>query len=231
MKALEAAVAPQLDAGLSDEEVVKRVLAGETELFEIIMRRHNQRLFRVARSVLRNDDEAEVVMQDAYVSAYLHLDQFAERARFSTWLTRIAYHESLARLRRNKRFVALDTFAESQLEYDPMMVSPERNPEQRVLDKELQSVLEDSLDALPDNYRSVFALREIEGLDTAETAECLGISPESVKVRLFRARRLLRHMIYDRSAGAIHGAYHFNLIRCDRVVEAVLRRIREGRVS
>lgn len=231
MEALESVLTLRLDQGLSDEDVVGRVLAGETELYEIIMRRYNQRLFRVARSVLRDDNEAELVMQDAYVSAYLHLEQFAGKARFSTWLTRIAFHEALAHLRRGKRFVDLDSLAESPRGHEPMMVSRERDPEQKVFDQELKSVLEDSLDALPENYRSVFTLREIEGLDTAETAECLGISPESVKVRLHRARGLLRRQLYDRSGGVIREAYPFHLVRCDRVVEAVLRRIREGRVS
>ncbi len=220
-----------MDQGLPDEDVVRRVLAGETELYEIIMRRYNQRLFRVARSVLHNDEEAEIVMQDAYVSAYLHLDQFAERSRFSTWLTRIAFHEALAHLRRGKRFVDLDSIIESPREHELMTASRDRSPEQKVFDQELKSVLEISLDALPEHYRSVFVLREVEGLDTAETSECLGISQESVKVRLHRARSLLRRQLYNRSDGVIRNAYQFNLVRCDRVVEAVLLRIRAGRVS
>ncbi len=231
MNAVQSAPNPGSDLALSDQEVVDRVLAGETELYEIIMRRYNQRLFRVARAVLRNDDEAEQVMQDAYVSAYMHLAQFEGRARFSTWLTRIAFHEALARLRRARHFVDLDSIAASPREQETLMISPERNPEQKVYDQELKSVLEHSLDALPEHYRSVFALREIEGLDTAETSECLGISQESVKVRLHRARGLLRRHLYDQSGGVIRDAYQFHLVRCNRVVEAVLRRIRDGRVS
>ena len=214
------------DQRLPDEEVVSRVLSGETELYEILMRRYNQRLFRVTRSILRNDDEAEQVMQDAYVSAYIHLDQFAGRARFSTWLTKIAVYEALARLRRAKRFVDIDSISESSGEHERML-SPERSPEQTVFNRELKTVLETAIDSLPEIYRSVFVLREIEGLDTAEASECLDISEESVKVRLHRARGLLRKQLYAQSSGVVNEAFQFHLSRCDRVVEGVFRRIRE----
>ena len=219
---------PRVDQRLPDEEVVVRVLAGETELYEILIRRHNQRLFRVARSIVRNDDEAELIMQDAYVSAYMHLNQFEGRASFSTWLTKIAVHEAFARLRQRKRLVDLDTIAESPGGQEHMMVSRERDPEQKLLDRELKGLLETAIDALPEIYRSVFVLREIEGLGIAETADCLGISQESVKVRLHRARGLMRRQLYARSRGVVTEAYQFHLVRCDRVVEAVFKRIREG---
>ncbi len=219
-------MSPRLQPGqlMSDEEVVGRVLAGETELYEILMRRYNQRLFRVTRAILKNDDEAEVVMQDAYVSAYVHLDQFAGRARFSTWLTKIAVHESLARVRRARRFVDIDSVSELSGEQE-RMVSPEHSPEQAVFDRELRTALETAIDTLPEIYRSVFVMREIEGLDTAETSECLDITEESVKVRLHRARGILRQQLYAQSGGVVKEAFQFHLSRCDRVVEAVFRRI------
>ncbi len=216
-----------LDLRLSDEEVIARVLAGEIELYEIIMRRYNQRMFRITRSVLRNDDEAEQAMQDAYVSAYLHLHQFAQQARFSTWLAKITLHEALARLRRRKRFVDLDTLTEMPGKYE-MITTKEGSPEQKVFDRELRSVLESAVDALPELYRTVFVLREIEGLDTADTAACLGISLETAKVRLHRARALLRRELYTRSGAVVQEAFQFHLSRCDRVVEGTLRRIREA---
>src|SRR5579864_3099938 len=137
---------------LSDEEVVTRVLAGETGMFEIVMRRHNQRLYRVARAILRNDGEAEDVMQDAYVRAYEHLGQFAGRARFSTWLTRIAVHEALARERKRGRYQALEPSV--GMGRDPMdtFASMTPNPEQQASRSELCGLLEQAAERLPDGY-------------------------------------------------------------------------------
>jgi RNA polymerase sigma-70 factor, ECF subfamily len=145
---------------LSDEEVVARVLAGETAMFEIVMRRHNQRLYRVARAILRNDGEAEDVMQDAYVRAYEHLDQFAGKAKFSTWLTRIAVHEALARQRRGNRYQELEPMSER--EGDPMdrFASLAPDPEQQASNSEVRRLLEDAVEKLPDAYRTIFILRK-----------------------------------------------------------------------
>src|SRR3954464_3602184 len=126
---------------LSDEEVVARVLTGETSMFEIVMRRHNQRLYRIARAILRNDGEAEDVMQDAYVRAYEHLDQFAGRAKFSTWLTRIAVHEALARLRPRNRIAALESIIENTGE-TMTFASHAPNPEQEAVEAQNRSLLE-----------------------------------------------------------------------------------------
>ena len=148
---------------LSDEEVVTRVLAGETGLFEIVMRRHNQRLYRVARAILRNDGEAEDVMQDAYVRAYEHLDQFAGRAKFSTWLTRIAVHEALARQQRRNRYQQLEPTSER--EGDPMdrFASLALNPEQQASNSEVRRLLEEAVEKLPDAYRTIFMLCKEHG--------------------------------------------------------------------
>lgn len=208
---------------LADEEIVARVLGGEKALFEILMRRHNQRLFRVALGVLGNDGEAEDVMQDAYVRAYSHLGQFSGAARFSTWLTRIAVYEALARARRRRRVVEIDAMPDSSKE--TLTTSAERNPEERAIDRDLRSVLEAAVEHLPELYRPVVVLRDVEGLSTAETADCLGLSESLVKVRLHRGRALLRRDLTARSQGALAGAFPFHLSRCDRVVAAVLRRI------
>jgi len=213
------------EPSIPDSEVVKRVLAGETELFEILMRRHNQRLYRTARAILGDDAEAELVMQDAHFQAYTHLAQFAEKAKYSTWLTKIAVHEALSRLRRRGRFVDLDSLAESE-RGKAMLVSQARTPEQKVLNSELKNMLEAAVENLPEHYRSVLVMRDVEGLDTSETSECLGISEESVKVRLHRARALMRKQLYARARVTGQELFSFHKIRCDRVVAAVFERIR-----
>ena len=209
---------------MSDEEVVRRVRAGETALFEVIMRRYNQRLFRVTRSILGNDGEAEDVTQDAYVRAYMHLDQFEGRAQFSTWLTKIAVHEALARLRARRRLVDIDAPSGS-VEDGMNLESKAPSPEQEVLNHTIRIVLETAVDRLPETYRSVFMLREVEGMSTAETADCLDLSEEAVKVRLHRARSLLRKQIYAQTGAATVGAFQFLGARCDLMVSTVLGRI------
>ena len=212
---------------LSDEEVVARVLAGETAMFEIIMRRHNQRLYRVARAILRNDTEAEDVMQDAYVRAYEHLDQFAGRAKFSTWLTRIAVHEALARQHRANRYQELEPMSER--EGDPMdrLASLAPDPEQQAAGSEIRRLLEEEVEKLPDTYRAIFMLRDIEELDTSEAAEILEITEENVKVRLHRARAMLRKSLYARAGMERKEAFSFHAVRCDRVVKNVFERIQK----
>lgn len=210
---------------MTDEEVIGRVRAGDTALFEVIMRRYNQRLFRVTRSILGDDDEAQDVTQEAYVRAYMHLDQFEGRAQFSTWLTKIAVHEALARLRARKRLVDIDGMSASA--EDAMnLESKTPSPEQDVLNKTIRIVVETAVDGLPETYRSVFMLREVEGLSTSETADCLDLTEETVKVRLHRARSLLRKRIYTQTGAATAGAFQFLGARCDRLVSKVLERIR-----
>jgi len=212
---------------LSDEEVVTRVLAGETGMFEIIMRRHNQLLYRVARAILRNDGEAEDVMQDAYVRAYEHLGQFAAKAKFSTWLTRIAVHEALSRQRRGNRYQELEPMSER--EGDPMdrFASMAPNPEQQTSNTEVRRLLEDAVEKLPDAYRTVFMLREVEEMSTTDAAEALEITEENVKVRLHRARALLRKSLYARAGMERKEVFNFHAVRCDRVVKNVFERIQK----
>src|SRR5947209_13641490 len=178
---------------LSDSDVVDRVRNGEVALYELLMRRYNQRLYRVIRSVIPNGDEAEDVLQDAWVRAYEHLSQFEGRASFATWVTKIAYYEALARARKAKRTVALED------ENGEIMVSHSETPEQQAIRGELQTVLQAAMDGLPETYRSVFMLREVEQLSTAETAESLGLSEEAVKTRLHRSRAMLRRDVETRA--------------------------------
>jgi RNA polymerase sigma-70 factor (ECF subfamily) len=203
----------------TDEEIVARVLAGDVRLFELLMRRHNQRLYRTARAILRDTNEAEDVMQDAYVRAYEHLAEFEGRARFSTWLTRIAANEAMARARRRKRFDSLE-------QQESFMSTPSGpNPEQQASDMEMRSVLETAIENLPDDFRSVFVLRAVEGMSGAEVAESLGIQEETVKTRLHRARGRLQEMLVAAIEPALPSVYEFHARRCDRVVEAVFRRL------
>jgi RNA polymerase sigma-70 factor (ECF subfamily) len=211
--------------GASDEELVRRVTAGETVLFEILMRRYNQRLFRVARAILRDEAEAEDVMQQAYVNAYAHLGQFAERARFGTWLTRIAVHEALGRLRRRGRLEEADAFPDWEDRTMHRIGAAERNPEQQAVGREMRAILEAAFEAIPEIYRTVFMLREVEGLSTADAAECLALSEDAVRTRLFRARALLRQELFDRAGLVSAELFPLHLSRCDRVVAAVLARL------
>jgi RNA polymerase sigma-70 factor (ECF subfamily) len=205
---------------LSDEDLVDRIRAGDTSLFELLMRRHNQRLYRVARSILRDDAEVEDVLQEAYVRAFAHLDQFVGRSRFATWLTRIAVHEALHRCRRRRRFAAFDTVAD-------VVESAAPGPEASTFHGELRQVLETSIDHIPEHFRTVFVLREVEGLSTEETAACLSIPQETVKTRLHRARQQLRDQLDRALDSALHDAFGFGHERCDRLVAAVLERIAE----
>lgn len=209
--------------GLSDGEVVAQVLEGRTALFEILMRRYNERLYRAARAIVRDEREAEDVVQHAYVNAYAHLDQFAGRAAFSTWLTRIAVHEALARVRRQGRYEPFDD-ERASVEASVLPV-PDDDPERRTLTGELRVLLESAIDGLPDGAREVFVLRDVEGLSTADVAASLDVSEDVVKTRLSRARAALRQTLLARTGGAAPDAFRFHRHRCDRVVAEVLGRI------
>jgi RNA polymerase sigma-70 factor (ECF subfamily) len=227
-------------SALTDEQVVERVLGGETALFEVLMRRHNQRLFRVARSIVRDSAEAEDVMQEAYVRAFAQLAQFEGRATWATWLTRIAVNEALARVRRRGRFVNTDIDGLEDRSMEPRdrdrdrpvtrasaarSQLPEPGPEDLASAREMVAFLERAVDALPDIYRTVFVLREVEGLSTADTAASLEISEELVKVRLHRARGELRRTLESSMGRVQRDLFGFHLTRCDRVVERVMSRI------
>ena len=207
--------------GEQDEEVVRRVVAGDVTLFEILMRRHNQRVARAVRAILGADDEVEDVMQQAYLNAFEHLDQFGNEARFVTWLTRIAVNEALARRRKRGRF-----FQDSDDEMTiASLESVVPNPEEQAAGSELRQVMEREVEALPDAFRAVVVLRDVEGLSTAETAASLGISEDLVKTRLHRARTMLRDNLYRRAGVTLQSIFAFGNARCDRVVAGVMARI------
>jgi RNA polymerase sigma-70 factor (ECF subfamily) len=211
----------------TDEDLAGRAQAGDRTAFELLMRRNNRRVYRTIRSVLRDGAEVEDAMQEAYVSAFTHLDQFHGAARWSTWLCRIAYNEALARVRRRKRFVSIEAEAnnEGRMKDKDAPRTPAPDPERAVADRELARVLEGAIDRLPDIYRAVLMLRQIDGLGVAETAAVLEVAEEVVKTRLHRARALLRAELEERIGAQLDDTYAFGAQRCDRVVAAVLQRL------
>src|SRR5688500_12779908 len=219
MNVVSAQVLAKWDS-LTDEQVVGQILTGQTALFEILMRRHNERVYRVARSIVRDESEAEDVMQQAYVNAYANLRQFAGKARFSTWLTRIAVNESLARARRGGQY---EPYEDDLSNVEPFMAEQsQHDPERQAFSGELRTLLEWAIDRLPDGAREVFVLREVEGLSTAEVADALGVSEDVVKTRLSRAKSALRRAVMERTGAASPEVFRFYRPRCDRVVARVL---------
>ena len=217
---------------LEDAELVERIRTGETALYDTLMRRHHQRLYRIARVMLRNPEEAEDVVQEAYVRAYTHLDQFAGAAKFSTWLTEIAVHEALARLRKRSRIAGADPVKGAEKASGmENLESPIPNPEVQAFERQTLEMLEAAIEAMPDNLRSVFVMREMEEMSTAETAECLGLSEAAVKIRLHRARKLLRRDLYLRVGALSSQAFRFLGEHCDRVAHAAMDRILAARIE
>jgi RNA polymerase sigma-70 factor (ECF subfamily) len=200
---------------MTDEEIARRVIDGETAVFELLIRRHNQRLYRTTRAILKDPSEAEDAMQEAYVSAFAHLDQFSGDAKFSTWLTKIAVYEALGRLRRRKRMENL-----------PETIRSAMNPERAAYGCELHAAIQSAVDMLPPPYRSVWIMREVEEMTGLEASECLGITEETVKTRLHRARRLLRRRLEKAIGAAGKGVYAFGSMRCDRMTSQTMQRIR-----
>jgi len=206
-----------------DAEIIRQVLQGNTAMFELLMRRYNERVYRAARAIVRDEQEAEDVMQQAYVNAFTHLRQFNGSAQFSTWLTRIAINEALARVRRKRRYEVFDDELSGE---EPFMSrNPSENPEQQAFTGELRELLEWAIDTLSDGMREVFVLREVEGLSTSEVAECLGVTEDVVKTRLSRGRAGMRRVLLERTGATAPEAFRFYRPRCDRVVAQVLARI------
>jgi RNA polymerase sigma factor (sigma-70 family) len=211
---------------INDEEVVDRVLRGEKGAYELIMRKYNQRLFRIARAYLQDEDEIEDIIQEAYIRAYEHLPRFEKRSAFSTWLIRILINEALAHVKHRRRFSPLTYAGPEHPEVVPerMAQLPDKEiPTENLMNAELKTILENAVDRLPEKYKSVFVMREIEGMSVAETSDSLEISEPNVKVRLNRAKEMLRETI----SGFYQDeeVFQFNLVRCDRIVQNVLRRL------
>ena len=220
-----------LDA-CDDVELVALTRSGDEGAIRTIVRRHNQRLFRVARSVVRNDAEAEDVVQATYVKAFVNLDSFRGEALLSTWLTKIALNEALGRVRRRRPMVGLEAIdvENNRPGGGNLLAFPSpsavADPEVELSRGEVRQLLEHAVDELPDAFRAAFVLRDVEGLSTEETATHLGIKVETVKTRLHRARRLLRLAIEKQISGEFAGLFPFDGERCVHMADRVLQVLR-----
>jgi RNA polymerase sigma-70 factor (ECF subfamily) len=198
---------------LSDEENIRRVMAGEKHLYENIMRKYNQRLYRISMSIVNDSEEADDIIQSAYIKAYEHLSNFKFKSDFGTWLIKILINESLLRRRQKQRLQQIDG---KKLK----LASNQESPLQKVMNKEVINILEKAMGQLPQKYRIVFIMREVENMSTRETMECLNISESNVKVRLSRAKEMLRNSLTEYYK--TNDFYDFDLTRCDEVVKNVL---------
>ena len=208
----------------SDEQIVKLVLQGQVELFELLMRRYNRRLFRMTRAILKDDAEAEDVMQEAYVRAYENLTKFRGESSFATWLTRIAVHEALARAKRRGLIEPIED-AETEAVPEMPLGSSISNPEEMAAQRELKVALEAAIDSLPMLYRSVIVLRYVEELSVRETAECLEISEEAARIRSHRGRALMRRFFKAHLRVISGEIFPLHLPLCNRVVAGTFRRL------
>lgn len=216
-------------ASLPEAELVALAKAGRREAFAAIMTRGNQRLFRIARGVVRDETEAEDVLQDAYVRAFAHLADFRGEASIFTWLTRIVLNEAHGRLRKRRTLVELSVLEAAQSDVGRILMFPSPNafddPEREALRAETRRLLERAIDDLPEAFRLVFIMREVEECSIEETARALDVKPETVKTRLFRARRLLRKSLDEQLSSAMSGAFPFLGARCERITARVLERM------
>jgi RNA polymerase sigma factor (sigma-70 family) len=221
------ATAPQIPAvGPTDTELVRRVIARDEAAVRAIMQANNRRLYRLARGILRNDGEAEDVVQETYVRAFTHLKQFRGDSSLSTWLSRIAMNEALGRLRRRRPGVNIESLPQGALEAQIIQFPlASDDPEKSMAQREIQHVVEHAIDELPEACRLVFITRVIEGMNVEETAEILGVKPETVKTRLHRARTMLRDIVEKKIGPVVLEAFPFAGKRCERLTDAVLKRL------
>lgn len=224
-------------AAPDEAELARRIGARDERAFETVMRAHNQLLYRLARSILKDDAEAEDAVQDAYLAAFRNIGSFRGDAKLSTWLARIVINEAYGRLRKRKRegvVVALESAVDQgrdafHPEEQTMGDEAFEGPESAALRNELRRLLERRIDALPEQFRTAFILRDVEELSVQEAAQCLNVAPETVRTRAFRARALLRQSLSRDIDVATVKAFGFAGERCDRIVAAVLARLaRDG---
>ncbi len=205
---------------LTDDEVIRRILSGEKAWFEILIRRYNQTLYRVIRGYHVSEDDIEDIMQETYLRAYERLDQFRGHSAFSTWLIRIGINEALQLKRKAKQVILNEDNYELTSKIKQFTdTQPMKSP-----NHDARALIEKVIDRLPEKYKTVFVLHELEGLDHEEIAQCLDISQSNVKVRLFRARKMLKDELLSQSIDT--SVFEFGNVRCDRIVERVMERIR-----
>lgn len=206
----------------TDAEIIEEILNGNKNAYELIMRKYNQRLFRISRSYIKDNDEVQDILQTSYIKAYENLRQFENRSEFSTWLTRIVINETLASLNRNKKITYYNSNEEEENKIQTL-ASYDLNPEEETSNNELKEALEKVIDNLPLKYRTVFVMREIEKMSIAETSICLNLTEGNVKVRLNRAKEILRKNLID--VYTENEVFSFLGSRCDKIVFNVMSRI------
>ena len=221
------------DAVVDDAGLLRDAQRGDHAAFGAIMRRYNRRLYRTARAILKDDAQAEDALQDAYIGAFRQLHQFRGDASLGTWLTRIVVNQSLQALRSTRRERVVTPFGESDTEQEAMNVAdaPAATPENTLLRSEMRRLIERNIDALPQVYRTVFMLREVEELTVDETAAALDIPTATVRSRLFRAKARLREALAQEMDGATQDAFGFDGARCDRIVRTVLERLHASKAA
>ncbi|TPI26600.1 RNA polymerase sigma factor [Mesorhizobium sp. B3-2-1] len=215
--------ATEIIAASDDLELAQRAMARDGAAFRTIIKTHNQRLYRIARGVVRNDSEAEDIVQEAYVRAFAHLESFRGDASLGTWLSRIVINEALGRLRKRRRTVTMPDNPQAEIIRFPL--NPTDDPERTMAQRQILALVERATDTLPDLYRMVFVARVIEGLSIEETSELLGVRPETIKTRLHRARVLLRKALDDQIGPVLLDAFPFAGRRCERLTVAVMVRL------
>jgi RNA polymerase sigma-70 factor (ECF subfamily) len=214
-------------APVSESELIRRAKARDEAAVRAILKANNRRLFRIARGILRNDAEAEDVVQETYVRALTHLDGFRGESSLSTWLSRIAMNEAMGRLRGTRLSLDLDSLSQDRLEAEIIpFPAASSDPEKSMAQRQIQEVVEHAIDQLPEPFRLVFITRVMEEMTIEETAELLSLKPETVKTRLHRARALLRQNVEKEIGPVILEAFPFAGRRCERLTEVVLRRLR-----
>ena len=218
------------NGALGEAELIERAERGDPTAFEALMRQHNAALFRVARSILKHEADAEDALQEAYLSAFRHLDEFKGQAKLSTWLTRIVINQSLGQLRARKKdsvVVALDDHPGAT--HDSIESNreerPEESPEGQAMRGQMRKLLERKIDELPLAFRTVFVMREVQEMTVDETSECLCVPPATVRTRFFRARSILRESLAREFDLATGDVFSFGGAHCDRIVTAVLARL------
>lgn len=221
---MSSAPAPRLASRSEEADLVRRARARDGAAFRTIMERHNQRLYRIARSILRNDVEAEDVVQDAYLNAFTHLDSFRGDSSLATWLSRITMNEALGRLRQKRPSVELNERTEAQIIPFPQSAASD-DPERTMAQREILRLVERATDNLPEIFRAVFVARVIEGMSVEETADVLGLQAETVKTRLHRARRLVQEQLDKQIGPVLMDAFPFAGRRCERLTNAVMKRL------
>jgi RNA polymerase sigma-70 factor (ECF subfamily) len=225
---VRSASAPKVAVLSEDAELVRRALARDGTAFRAIMTQNNRRLYRIARSILRDDSEAEDAVQEAYVTALAHLEAFRGDASLATWLSRITMNEALGRLRRKRKTVDLETFkgqrTEAEIIQFPHTVTS-HDPERTMAQREILQLVERATDNLPEIFRIVFVTRVIEGMSVEETADLLGLKAKTVKTRLHRARRLVREQLDKQIGPVLMDAFPFAGRRCERMTSAIMQRL------